>query len=643
MGVGLAGFLCLCCWRTPATPSAAIVFKDFKVADIQLSPSGRYISSIMDFNGSMNLVVIDLADKTSTAITHYPPPGKVLAVRWKSDETLVYVTSGNSAGLEEHDEWAINRHGKENRNLWHWLPSDSEVSFRGIIDWLPGVPNTVLEEVAHVDLKKVSDPHFFFVQKLAVGPGGTSGEAIIAAGRDCQYIVDHEGNPRVCLSREVDLGRRLYYRDRANSPWRELSKFKFEDGEVMPLAFTADDKHLYVLSNFHRDTRALFEFDPESNGVTGPLVEVPGADLSEGVFGNDGRSLIGVRYVTDRAHVYYLDEDMAALQKSMYAAFPAERVSIHSMSDDRSRSIIEVDSDQSPGRFYLYENAKQSVEKLADRAPWIDPAQFGPQRAVKFPAKDGTVLHGYFTLPPDREAKALPAVLWPSGGPGSRATDGWDPMAQFFATRGYAVLRVNRRGAGGYGQVFSGAAKGPSLEGMRTDLLDSIDWAVSQGIIARDRVAVFGADFNGYLSLMAMASSPDAYRCGISYGGEINLERLFDKVVITRALWRTRSDTELSFWENLLGGHRDAAYLKAQSPLYNSDKIHGPVFLAYSVNDPLVPYSDAERLKDALIGAHKTVVLLGKDREPHLFDKEQDKIDLFAQIEGFLQGCNPSQ
>ena len=643
MGVALTGFLCLCSWRTTATPSAAIVFKDLKVADIQLSPSGRYMSSIMDFNGSMNLVIIDLADKTSTAITRYPPPGKVLAVRWKSDETLVYVTAGNSAGLEEHDEWAINRHGKDNRNLWHWLPGNNEVSFRGIIDWLPEVPNTVLAEVAHVDLRKVSDPHFFYVQKLAVGPGGTTGKEIMAGGRDCLYVVDHEGNPRVCLSREANLGRRLYYRDRAKSPWRELSRFKYEDGEVTPLAFTADNKRLYVLSNFRRNTRALFELDPESNGVKEPLVEVPDADLAQGVFGNDGRTLIGVRYFKDREHVYYLDDAMAAIQKSVGAAFPARHVSIHSVCDDLSRAIIKVDSDQSPGQFFLYENAKHRVEKLADRAPWIDPAQFGQQRAVKFAAKDGTALHGYLTLPPDREAKALPLVLWPSGGPGFRATDGWNPVAQFFATRGYAVLRVNHRGTGGYGREFDAVGKGLSLEGMRTDLLDSIEWAVSQGIIAKDRIALYGTDFNGYLALMAMATSPDSYRCVISYGGEINLERLFDKLSISRSLWRERSDTELNFWENLLGGHRDATFLKSQSPLYNSDRIQGPVFLAYSINDTLVPYSDAEKLKDALKRAHQTVVLLAKDQEPHLFDKEQDKIDLFAQIDPFLQGCNPSQ
>lgn len=644
IGVGLIGFFCLCAFRSPAAPpSAAVVFKDFKVADMQLSPSGRYVSSIMDFNGSMNLVILDLTDKTSTAITQYARPGKVLVVRWKSDETLVYVTSGNSAGLEEHDEWAINRHGKENKNLYHWLPGNNVVEFEGIIDWLPEVTNTVLTSVAHVDSRKVSDPHFFHVEKLAIGPGGTTGGEIIAGGRDCHYVVDHEGNPRICLSREVDLSRRLYYRDQAKSPWRELSTFKYEDGQVMPLAFTADNKRLYVLSNFHRNTRALFELDPESNVVTGPLAEVPDADLVDGVFGNDGRSLIGVRYATDRVHVYYLDDAMAALQKSMVGAFPGRNVSIHSVSDDLSRAIIRVDSDQSPGHFYLYENAKHSVEKLADLAPWIDPAQFGPQKAVKFAAKDGTALHGYLTLPPDREAKGLPLILWPSGGDGFRATDGWNPVAQFFATRGYAVLRINHRGADGYGRDFAATGgKAPSLEAIRADFLDSIDWAASQGIIAKDRVALYGIDFNGYLSLMAMASSPDAYRCAISYAGMINLEHLFDKVSIANSVWRERSNTELNFWERVLGGNRDAAFLKAQSPLYNADKIQKPVFLAYSINDTLVPYSDAQKFKDALIGAHKTAVLLGKDQEPHLFDKEQDKIDLFVQLEPFLQGCNPS-
>jgi len=639
----MAVCLWLCPLPTPASPSSANIFKDYKVADIQLSPSGRYLSSIMDFNGSMNLVIIDLADRTSTAITRYPPPGKVLAVHWKSDETLVYVTSGNSAGLEEHDEWAINRHGKDNLNLYHWLPADTEGGFRGIVDWLPEVADTVLMGVAQVDRDKHSDPHYFYVKKLAVGPRGTTGGEIMAAGRDCHYVVDHDGNPRICLSREADLRRRLYYRDRVNSAWRELSAFNYEDGKMIPLAFTADNKRLYVFSNFHRDTRALFEFDPESNDLTGPLVEIAGADLIDGVFGNDGRSLIGVTYLTDRKHVYFLDEAMAALQKSTQAAFPAQHAQIQSVSDDLTRAILLVDSDQSPGQFYFYESTKHSLEKLGDRAPWIDPAQFGPQRLVKFAARDGAPLRGYLTLPPNREAKSLPLILRPSGGVGDADADGWNPEAQFFATRGYAVLRVYHRGAARPGWEFDVVSSGLPLDGMKTDLLDSIDWAVSQGIVAKDRVALYGTNFNGYLSLMAMAASPDAYRCAISYGGELNLEHLFDKISISRSLWRERSETELSFWEKLLGGHRDAALLKAQSPLYNSDKIRGPVFLAYSVNDTLIPYSDAEKMKNALTGARKTAVLLGKDREPHLFDKEQDKIDLFSQLELFVQGCNPSQ
>ncbi len=642
-GVGLAAFLCLCSWRAPAAPSAGVVFKDMKLTDIQLSPSGRYLALITDFNSSQNLVIIDLTDEKSTAITQYAPPGKVWRVRWKSDDTLVYVSTGISAGLVEEDEWTINRHGKDNQSLYHWLHSTSEGEIRGIVDWLPEVPNTVLVGVAHHDSKSTSAPEFFEVRSKAIGPGGVNRLVVMPGGRDCQYVVDHEGNPRVCLSREADLGRRLYYRDQANSPWREVSTFRYEDGQMVPLAFTADNKHLYVLSNYHRNTRALFEWDPESNLITGPLTEVPNADITGGVFGNDGRSLIGVRYSTDRKHVFYLDEAMAALQKSMHTAFPNQSISIRSVSDDLARAVILVESDQSPGQFYLYENAKRTLQKLGERAPWIDPSQFGQQRAVRFNARDGTELHGYLTLPPDREAKALPLILWPTGGPEIRAVSGWDPTAQFFATRGYAVLRINHRGSGGYGREFEAIDKPLSLDGIRTDLLDGIEWATSQGIIAKDRIALYGVDFNGYLALMAMAGSPDVYRCVISYGGMINLERLFDRLSISPALYSARSDNQFSYWDKLLGGHRDAAFLKSQSPLYNSGKIHGPVFLAYSVNDTSVLYSDAEKLRDLLKSANQTVVLLGKDQEPHLFDKEQDKIDLFSQLDSFVQGCNPSQ
>jgi dipeptidyl aminopeptidase/acylaminoacyl peptidase len=464
---------------------------------------------------------------------------------------------------------------------------------------------------------------------MAVGPGGIGREEDMGAGRDCSFVIDHEGFPRACLSVELDLRRRLYYRDTAKSPWHELSMLKYAGSEVIPLAFTADNKYLYVLSNFHRNRRALFELDPESNDLKGPLVEIPDADLFQGVLGNDGRSLIGVRYnLKDREQIYYLDDAMAALQKSMFGAFPARRIAIHSVSDDLARVIVRVDSDQSPGQFYLYESAKHSLERLADRAPWIDPSQFGEQKAVRFNARDGTTLNGYLTLPPDREAKALPLLLWPSGGPGSRAAGGWNPTAQFFATRGYVVLRVNNRWLGG-GQG-------------QTDLLDSIEWAGSEGLIAKDRVALYGTDLNGYLALMATARAPDAYRCVISYAGVINLERLFDRVSSSRTLHRERSDAELASWEKVLGSH-DSGFLKDQSPLYNSDKIRGPVFLAYSVDDTQVPYSDAEDFKKALERAHKSVVMLAKNQEPHLFDKETDKIDLFTKIEPFLQGCNPSQ
>ena len=60
----------------------------------------------------------------------------------------------------------------------------------------------------------------------------------------------------------------------------------------------------------------------------------------------------------------------------------------------------------------------------------------------------------YLTLPPGREARSLPAVVLPHGGPAARDEWGFDWLAQYLANRGYAVLQPNYRGSAGYGDAW---------------------------------------------------------------------------------------------------------------------------------------------------------------------------------------------
>ena len=58
---------------------------------------------------------------------------------------------------------------------------------------------------------------------------------------------------------------------------------------------------------------------------------------------------------------------------------------------------------------------------------------------------------------------------------------------------------------------------------MHTDLLDTVDWAVEEGITDPEKVAATGGSYGGYATLWAMTESPDVFACGVAVVGPANL------------------------------------------------------------------------------------------------------------------------
>ena len=117
--------------------------------------------------------------------------------------------------------------------------------------------------------------------------------------------------------------------------------------------------------------------------------------------------------------------------------------------------VVRASSDVDPGSWYVFDRAKKSLDVIAKSRPALEGKTLSPVRAITFPATDGTQIPGYLTLPPGiTEAKNLPAIVMPHGGPGSRYEWGFDWLAQYFAQRGFVVLQPNFRGSGGYGDAW---------------------------------------------------------------------------------------------------------------------------------------------------------------------------------------------
>ncbi|NMV12853.1 S9 family peptidase, partial [Vibrio parahaemolyticus] len=139
-------------------------------------------------------------------------------------------------------------------------------------------------------------------------------------------------------------------------------------------------------------------------------------------------------------------------------------------------------------------------------------------------------IHGYLTLPKGREAKDLPLLVLPHGGPWARDHWGFQPEVQLFANRGIAVLQMNFRGSTGYGREFWEKSFKQWGQSMQDDITDGVKWATEQGYAQDGNVCIYGASYGGYATLAGVTFTPDLYKCGIDYVGVSNLFTFMDSI-----------------------------------------------------------------------------------------------------------------
>lgn len=109
----------------------------------------------------------------------------------------------------------------------------------------------------------------------------------------------------------------------------------------------------------------------------------------------------------------------------------------------------------------------------------------------------------------------------PHGGPWARDSWSYNPLAQFLANRGYAVLMPNFRGSTGYGKRYLNAGNGEWGRKMQDDTTWGVRYLVTQGITDSKRVAIMGGSYGGYSTLTGITSTPDLYRAAADVSGPV--------------------------------------------------------------------------------------------------------------------------
>lgn len=605
-----------------ATPPPEIpvetLFQTSTLSQLQFSPDGKRILCLVPYQHRQNLVVIDLEKKSRNLLSSFNDRD-ASAPFWASNDRILFLV--DDEGKEQFKLYAVNPDGSDPSIL---VPERSISSPRRI----KNDPRSILVQAA------ITHSDWWDVAKMNLKSGKLSTPIARAPGEVSDYVYDHDNVVRFAhISDSATRMNRVLYRDANNQEWKEVGSSGFDQPGWTVIGFDGDNRTAFVASDIGRSTSAVYRYDTATGRMEStPVFADPTYDVTNVIYDQFKRKVVGIVYEADRRRFHWLDDEMKTIHARMEQSLPDTVHSPVQFSEDGSRIIFYSYSDRDPGVYYVYDRKRQRVEELAVVASKIDPAQMSPTKAISYRARDGLEIHGFLTLPAGREAKNLPLVIHPHGGPyGIRDAWGYNPEVQFYANRGFAVLQINYRGSGGYGHAFEAAGfKKWGLE-MQDDLTDGVKWAVESGVADPRRVVISGASYGGYATMAGLTFTPELYCAGINYVGVVNINNLIPKAISARRMYWMH--TRLG---NLLEAE-DRKRIYDTSPVHFADQIRVPVLMAYGRNDPRVPVEQAYDIERALKKNNRPYELIIEDKEGHGFRQEEKRIAFYKRVDNFLK------
>src|SRR5690606_34026211 len=267
------------------------------------------------------------------------------------------------------------------------------------------------------------------------------------------WTTDHNGVIRIAHKTD-GVNNQLYYRASEKEPFKLLMETGFKDN-FYPLFFTFDNKNLYVATNLNcRDKTAIVEYDLASGKEIKEIYASKDHDVSSLDYSRKRKVLTSVYYTSWKEEQVHLDPITKERFEKLEAKFPGYEVFVYGENDNEDKFMVWAGNDRMPGRYHFYDETADQVTEMATLYPWLEEDHLAEMKPIEYKSRDGLTIHGYLTLPKGRDAKMLPVVVNPHGGPWARDEWGYNSEAQLLANRGYAVLQMNFRGSTGYGREF---------------------------------------------------------------------------------------------------------------------------------------------------------------------------------------------
>lgn len=612
---------------------------------LALSPNGQLLAWIESDAVKPVLRVFDLSKSAQVSSVKVPEGLSVRRLDWSDDRVLlihavVIQASGEFSALDPYRTVAADVTTGKSRML-PYTTGDSDYSAEARLRALrtskphkvitssrTGVPNLIngsfWRQVGEPGFGRDDDRfglHLFEVDTL------TDEVAVVHWGKmqTHRWIVDAHGQV-VARSEYVDRWKLFTVLHRRETQWVEI--FRLESGEKPELLGLAPDrKTLLMRARWKRDHLALWRLP--LNGATPELLIADDADdVTKLVRDPHSQDVLGAWTGGLAPEVRWIDEQAEKRAQSLHKTFGGKQVDLLGRSADGTRALVGVGAHATPVTYYLVDFKRGTADIVGEQYPELTGVRFGEVRTLKYKARDGYEIPAYLTLPPGRSPEKLPMVVLPHDGPESRDETKFDDVAQFLATRGYAVLQPQFRGSTGFGEAHREAGYREWGGLMQEDVSDGVKAMIEQGIADPRRICIAGIGYGGYSALAGAAFTADLYACAISVNGVSELPELIAH--LRRELYN--GDPLVKYFEATVG-QKKSRDISARSPARAAPQVTAPILLLHSVDAEVIPFTQSKTMFEALRGQppHELIELPGAD-----VSRGPNRIRMLAEMERFL-------
>ena len=441
------------------------------------------------------------------------------------------------------------------------------------------------------------------------------------------WIVDVNGTP-VLRQDSVQNGRGFSWlrRGPGQRSWTEVARFRGAAAansgpDFQPVGAATQPGQVFVLARRDgQDTSGLYIYDAATGQYTETIQTNPQFDVTDAELDTANNVLQAACWWGHRWTCEAKDPAFAARWNAINQVL-GDRVNVRLIdrSDDGNRWLLYTDGPQDLGTYYLYNHQTHALNSIISQRSGVNPALLPTQHVVNYTTSDGQQQWGYLWLPPGvtrEQARNLPTIVVPHGGPEGRDVWGYDPFAMGFSSQGYAVFQPNFRGGGGFGRAFVEAGHGQWGGRMQADVADAARHLITTGVTDPNRICITGWSYGGYVAMTASFMNADIFKCSVAGAGVADLRAMLRWVrsgergdVQGGGGGGGSQSTSYQYWTDAMGS-RGEADIDAVSAAQNANRVGMPLLLIHGDEDITVPISQSELMVSAMQRAGKETRLI---------------------------------